>query len=122
MDLTECIVISILKRIGRTSIDRLARLTFLVDRLGGFEAFDWDRVDLVITSPTFLDLIEKMESNNTTKRIENFIILMNNDYEPDCGWLKDRINSTIDYVINKYGSLNDEELEDAVETIYEGVY
>ncbi|ADY01041.1 hypothetical protein VMUT_0831 [Vulcanisaeta moutnovskia 768-28] len=122
MSLIECIVVSALRRLGRVSLDRLAKVIFLVDKLGGFDTFNWDRIDLVITSPEFISVIEQLTKTGVVKTIGDFIIPLNNDYDPGCGWLENTVQSIIDYVIKKYGGLSDGELDDVIESIMEGVY
>ncbi len=122
MGLIECIVVDALRRLGRVSLDRLAKIVFLVDRLGGFEAFNWDRIDLVLTSPEFISVIERLVKAGVVKTVGDFVIPIDNDYDPGCGWLENSVKSTINYVINKYGGLSDGELDDVVDSIMEGVY
>ena len=122
MGLIECIVVDVLRRLGKVSMDRLAKIIFLIDKLGGFEAFNWDRIDLVLTSPEFISVIENLTKAGVVKAVGDFIIPMSNDYDPGCGWLENSVNSIIDYVINRYGTLSDGELDDVVDSIMEGVY
>lgn len=99
-------------------------MVFLIDRLGGgFEAFNWDRIDLVLTSPEFISVIERLTKAGVVKTVGDFIIPLDNNYDPGgCGWLENSVKSAIDYVINKYGGLSDGELDDVVDSIMEGVY
>ncbi|ADN51802.1 hypothetical protein [Vulcanisaeta distributa] len=122
MGLIECIVVDALRRLGRVSLDRLAKIVFLVDRLGGFEAFNWDRIDLVLTSPEFISVIERLVKSGVVKTMGDFVIPIDNDYDPGCGWLENSVKSTINYVVSKYGGLSDGELDDVVDSIMEGVY
>ncbi|BDR92745.1 hypothetical protein [Vulcanisaeta souniana] len=122
MGLIECIIISTLKKLGRTSLDRLAKIVFLVDRFGDLQALNWDRIDLVITSPDLIGTVEQLTRNGVIKNIGDFLTLANNDYDPGCGWIGNTVESTINYVLEKYGQLSDGELDDIVESVYEGVY
>ena len=122
MGLIECLVITALRRLGRVSLDRLAKIVFLIDRLGGFEALDWERIDLVLTSPEFLSAIERLTKDGVIKAVGNFITALDNNYDPGCGWLENSVKSATDYVINKYGNLSDGELDEVIDSILEGVY
>jgi len=122
MGLIECVVYSVLRRLGRVSMDRLAKVIFLVDRLGGFDAFNWDRIDLVITSPEFLNAVEELTKLGILRVINDLVMLANSNYDPGCGWLRDRVESVTEFVLNKYGNLSDGELDDVVEAVLEGVY
>ena len=122
MGLIECLVITALRRLGRVSLDRLAKIVFLIDRLGGFEALDWERIDLVLTSPEFISTIEKLTKAGVIKTVGNFVTSLENNYDPGCGWLESSVRSMTDYVINKYGNLSDGELDEVVDSIIEGVY
>ncbi len=118
----ECIVVNALRRLGKINLDRLAKIVFLIDKLGEYEAFNWDYIDLVLTSTEFINTIEKLTRDGVVKLIGNFIIPLNNDYDPGCGWLENTVNTTINYVVNRYGGLTDNELDDVIESIMEGVY
>ncbi|WP_054857182.1 hypothetical protein [Vulcanisaeta sp. JCM 16159] len=122
MSLIECIVVNALRRLGKINLDRLAKIVFLIDKLGEYEAFNWDYIDLVLTSTEFINTIEKLTRDGVVKLIGNFIIPLNNDYDPGCGWLENTVNTTINYVVNRYGGLTDNELDDVIESIMEGVY
>ncbi|WP_243676001.1 hypothetical protein [Vulcanisaeta distributa] len=103
MSLIECIVVNALRRLGKVNLDRLAKIVFLIDKLGEYEAFNWDYIDLVLTSTEFINTIEKLTRDGVVKLIGNFIIPLSNDYDPGCGWLENTVNSTINYVVNRYG-------------------
>ncbi len=122
MGLIECIIISTLRKLGRANLDRLAKIVFLVDRFGDLQAFNWDRIDLVITSPDLIGSVEQLTRNGVIRNIGDFLTLVNNDYDPGCGWIGSTVESTINYVLKKYGQLSDSELDDIVESVYEGVY
>ena len=122
MGLIECLIITALRRLGRASMDRLAKIVFLIDRLGGFEALDWERIDLVLTSPEFLSAIERLTKDGVIKAVGNFITALDNNYDPGCGWFENSVKSATDYVINKYGNLSDGELDEVIDSILEGVY
>ena len=122
MSLIECLIITALRRLGMVSLDRLAKIVFLIDRLGNFEAFDWERIDLVLTSPEFLSTIERLTKDGVIKAAGSFITVLDDNYDPGCGWLEDSVKSETDYVINKYGNLSDGELDEVIESILEGVY
>ncbi len=115
-------VVNAIRRLGRVSLDRLARITFLIDKLGGFEVFNWSKVDLVITSPEFISTVEQLIKKGVIKSIGDFIVPIDANYDPGCGWLEGRVNSTLDYVVKKYGGLSDGELDDVVNAVFEGVY
>ena len=122
MGLIECIIYNVLRRLGGASMDRLAKVVFLIDKFGGFETFNWDRIDLVITSPELLNTLEEMTKLGILKITNNLVTLTNNNYDPGCGWLKNRVETTTEFVLNKYGNLSDGELDDVVEAVLEGVY
>jgi hypothetical protein len=122
MGLIECMVYRTLEKLGRVSMDRLAKVVFLIDKLGGFESLDWDRIDLVITSPEFINIIEELTRLGVLKITDNHVILTNNNYDPGCGWLEGKVRLTVDFVLSKYGDLSDGELDDVIESVLEGVY
>ncbi|WP_069807241.1 hypothetical protein [Vulcanisaeta thermophila] len=126
MDLGRCLIINVLRRFNFISIDKLANLVFIVDRVGNYNAFSWSRVDLVITSDEFLDTFEGLVRDGVI-RVNNGLVSMSGVgnvedlLNRECGWLRGSVDSTVSFVIREYGPLNDDELSDIVESMFEGV-
>lgn len=124
MDLGKCLIMYVLRNFDFISVDRLANLVFLVDRLGNYNAFNWTRIDLIISSDEFLSLMEELKSNGVVKENNGFISIVNKNIDDalsrDCGWLSSNVKSTVSFVLSKYGSLSDSALSDVVESIFEG--
>ncbi len=120
MSIHECIVVNTLKRLGGTvDIERLVKYVFLIDRLGGLNAFTWDKIDFVLTSNEFLSVIERLCEEGVITRRGGFVSIVKQDYRPNCGWFETLINRALDYVMRNYGGLNDAELNSVVEFLME---
>lgn len=124
MDLGRCLIMYVLRNFNFISIDRLANLVFLVDKFGNYNAFNWSKIDLIVTSDEFLSLIEELVRDGIIKINNGFINMVNKDIKDflnrDCGWLSENVGSTVSFILSRYGSLDDGALSDVVNSVFEG--
>jgi len=111
-------VLSVLSRVGVVGVDRLAFLVFLVDRMGGFGAFDWGWFDVVLSSSLFLDTLEGLAKEGILRITGGLVSGSSGD--PGCGWLLSDVSLVVDYVLGRFGSLGDDELRILAESLYRG--
>jgi hypothetical protein len=108
----------VLSRVGVVSLDRFVFLVFLVDHMGGFGAFDWGWVDMVLSSDSLLESLESLMREGYVKVMGGVVSGLGGG--ADCGWLLGRVSATVDYVLGRFGSLSDDELRVLVESVFRG--
>ncbi|GGP21291.1 hypothetical protein GCM10007981_12510 [Thermocladium modestius] len=119
MSIRQCIVMTLLSFLKAVSLDKLGVLCFIVDYLGGFEAFSWSLEGGSPISPDFIDAVEELRSSGAIRMSGATVSLGTEQPKLDCGWMADKVRRTAASVVSNYAHLDLEELINEAAFLYQ---
>ncbi|MFP3282154.1 MAG: hypothetical protein RXR39_04115 [Caldivirga sp.] len=105
-DLRRCVLLDMVRMLnGSCSIDKLALLMYMVDKLSGYFIFNWSIEDYMPISQDFLDTIENLRRGGYLDVNNGRVTITTLPFDVStCGnnWLYSRLISYVSEVVSKY--------------------
>ena len=110
MELKRCIVLEALNSMGGSlSLDKLAALLFMAERISGVNIFNWTIEEGLLFSNDLLDELESMGREGLVNISGNLVALVKEINVGCFGWAYDRIRGALRDVAARIRSYGDSE-------------